>query len=353
MTEEIHKKLEHIFRQQKNNFKYRWKEDFSNESSSDLIRIENEISGFGPLSELIEDPDICEILVNDYNTIYFEKNAQLLKSNDHFYSEQTYNSFLDRLAQRCNSCLSSEQPFLEAQIHQLRITIIFGDISRGSHLLSIRKQPKYLWSLERLREKKFLNEKQLKIITHILNQKKNFIVVGGTNSGKTSFLQALLQHINKQERIVIIEDTQELRLPNDSSISLRTRSSSSTSLIEVNMDELLKRALRLRPDRLLIGEIRGPEARALLMALATGHNGSFGSLHARNEQEAILRLEMLIQMGAPQWGENSIKKLIHMTLQNIIVLEKKDGNRFVKSIFEINSLENTGFTFTRLDEGDN
>ncbi|MEK6627522.1 MAG: ATPase, T2SS/T4P/T4SS family [Bdellovibrionota bacterium] len=354
MKPEISAHLEKIFLKQKDNFKYHWQEDLKSADASIRLRVENELLDLGPLNSLLLNPEITEILVNRFNKIFYEKAGLLHQHADHFYSEHTYNSMLERLAQKCETYLSREKPFIEAQLNNLRITIIFSEISRGYPLLSIRIQPELNWSLPALFKNNFFNQNQLNIITKILETKKNFLVIGGTGSGKTSFMQALLGQINTLERMVIIEDTQELHLPNQVSVSLLTRQDPSQSVQDISMDDLLKRSLRLRPDRLVVGEIRGPEARSLLLALSTGHDGSFGSLHARSAQEAMLRLEMLIQMGAPQWSLSSIRRLIAMTVQNIIVLEKSSeggaSRRKIKGIFEINSLEETGLTFTQLDE---
>ena len=350
MTTEIYSIIEKIFTKQKNNFKYDWKDDLKYLDSTIRLRVENELLENGPISSLLLDTEITEILVNSFTDIFYEKKGMLYKSNDHFYSEQTYNSMLDRLAQNCGTYLNREKPFIEAQFGNLRITIIFAEISRGFTILCIRIQPLATWTLQALKNNNFFNGKQLLIIENILNMKKNFLVIGGTGSGKTSFLQALISEINTLERIVIIEDTQELHLPNKVSISLLTRQDPSQAVSDISMEDLLKRSLRLRPDRLVVGEIRGSEAKSLLLALSTGHDGSFGSLHAKSTAEAMLRLEMLIQMGAPQWSLSSIRKLISMTIQYVFVLEKKAGLRKLKEIYEINSLEETGLTFTHLDD---
>lgn len=350
MTEIINKKIEEISNKQQSNFKFDWQNSLKTEPVEIQKRINSEFLSYGPIDQLLLDSEITEILVNQFDQVYYEKQGLLNKSSDRFYSEQTYTAALDRLAQNCGSYLSREKPFIEAQFNNLRVTLIFPEISRGHPLLSIRIQPETRWTLSTLYEKKFFNTFQLSLIENIFNSKKNFLVVGGTGSGKTSFLQALIGNISYSERLVIIEDTQELHLPNPVSASLLTRQDPGGLVVDITMDDLLKRALRLRPDRIVVGEIRGAEARSLLLALSTGHDGSFGSLHAKSVKEALLRLEMLIQMGAPQWSLYSIRKLIALTIQYVFVLEKKEGQRKVAGIFELNSLEETGFTFTQLDE---
>lgn len=341
MNTEVARKIEQIFLKQKDNFKYDW-------AAEAETRVRQELLGYGPIDLLLQDSEITEVIANNYKSVFYEKGGVLFESSDHFYSEQTYYAALERLSQNCGTYLCREKPFVEAQIGHLRITIIFAEISRGHPILSIRVQPKTQWTLQALFEKKFLTDAQFSLVKRILSEKGNFIVIGSTGSGKTSFLQGLLSELST-ERIVIIEDTQELHPPNATSVSLLTRQDPSQTVTDVSMDDLIKRALRLRPDRLIVGEIRGKEAMSLLMALATGHDGSFGSLHARSAHEALLRLEMLIQMGAPQWSLVSIRRLIAMTVQYVFVLEKSGGIRKLKEIFEICSLEETGLTVSRID----
>ncbi len=332
------------------NLKYIIDEELTSLSEIQQKRIRAELEGYGPLEQLLNDSSICEVLVNRFDEIYFEKLGHLQKWDDHFYSEQTYAACLDRLSQLCHSYLNRDKPFIETQLGLWRVTILFSELSRGSNLLSIRKQPQDVWTLERLQEQNWCTVLQMKMIKNIFEMKKNFLVIGGTGSGKTSLLQSLLQQFSDNERAVIIEDTQELKLPNSACCSLLTRQDPSGCVRDVTMDDLLKRALRLRPDRLVIGEIRGPEAKSLLMALATGHDGSFGSMHARTANEALLRLEMLIQMGAPQWNLKSIRHLIAMTLQNIFVVEKINGKRQLQGIYQISSLEENGIILQKLDD---
>jgi pilus assembly protein CpaF len=312
-------------------------------------RIIDELEKYGPLEQLLDDDSVTEILVNGPDCVLFEKNGQLHQHSDHFFNASTYNQCIERISQVCHSYMNTEKPFIETQINSMRFTLIYADLSRGQHLLSIRKQPKDIWTLEKLLQQKWCTPQQLVSIQKILTEQKNFLFVGGTSSGKTSALQALIHNIAMDERLVIIEDTQELRLCNPLSISLLTRTDALNKNCDVTMADLLKRALRLRPDRLVIGEIRGAEATNLLMALSTGHSGSFGSMHAKSASEALLRLEMLIQMGAPQWSLNSIRRLIGLTVEYIFVVEKKNGLRRLEGIYQVASVEEFGITLMKID----
>ncbi len=322
----------------------------TNELDADLKnRIIDELEKMGPLEKLISDEDVTEILVNGPEAVLFEKKGLLEKSEDHFFDTSTYNQCIERISQLCHSYMNKDKPFIETQIGNLRFTLIYSDLSRGQHLLSIRKQPKDIWTLEKLKAVGWCSEHQYDLVRNILSEKKNFLFVGGTSSGKTSALQALMNEIQSCERLVVIEDTQELRLCNPLSVSLLTRTDILNKNNDVTMTDLLKRALRLRPDRLVIGEIRDAEATNLLMALATGHDGSFGSMHAKSAHEALLRLEMLIQMGAPQWSLQSIRRLIGLTVEYIFVVEKKNGQRRLEGIYQITSVEENGVALMKLD----
>lgn len=307
-------------------------------------RLWSELFGFGPIEKLLSDLDVTEILCNQFDQIYFEKNGVLEKLNDQFNSATSYQDFIERLCQKCNTFINREKPFVECQIENLRITIIYQDLARGFPLLAIRKKRDRVWPLEHLKNLGWCKENQLEQLKMMIQQKKNFLVVGGTGSGKTTVLQSLLTLTGPSERTVIIEDTQELVPTNTCSTSLLTHSNTLDPLLNISMDDLLKRTLRLRPDRIGVGEIRGPEAKTLLMALSTGHDGSFGSMHARTAQEAVLRLEMLVQMGAPEWSLQSIRRLIGITLQTIVVVERRGANRCLEGIYEISSVEETGIT---------
>lgn len=311
-------------------------------------RILNELNGFGPITSLLSDESVTEILINQFDQIYFERSGRLLRSEDHFFDSTSYKDFIEKLCNFCQTYINSEKPFIEVQLHNLRITVLFPEICRGEFIVSIRKQPLSRWTFERLAMQEWAKPQEIAAIKNMIATKKNFLIVGGTGSGKTSLLQAAICEM-QQDRLVIIEDTQELQPVFPQNTSLLTRLDPTKKLIDVTMNDLIKKALRLRPDRICVGEIRGEEATALLMALATGHDGSFGSLHARTAHEALLRLEMLIQMGAPQWSLQSIRRLIGLTVQNILVVEKQGGKRCLKGIYELGSVEEHGITLQQVE----
>lgn len=330
-------------------FKKNYQENIHGLEEVDQQRILNELEKLGPIQTYIDDPDVTEILVNQPNQVIFEKDGRLQIAEDFFFNKETYHECIERLCQMCGSYINKEKSFIETQIGHLRITIVYGDLSRGHHLLSIRKQSQRTMTLDQFHQNNWCTEAELNLLKNIIEQKDNFIVVGGTSSGKTTVLQAMMNEVIPTCRSVIIEDTQELKPTNAFSVSLLTKTDFTQPKNSISMTDLLKRALRLRPDRLVVGEIRGGEATDLLMALSTGHEGSFGSLHAKNHSEALLRLEMLIQMGAPQWQRDSIRKLIGLTIKYIIVVKKEKSRRLLDGIFKLSSVESNGITTMKVE----
>ena len=227
----------------------------------------------------------------------------------------------------------------------MRLSMIGAQLTGKQAIVSIRKHPESPWNLQKLVSAKWCSNQQMNQLQSIINSGSNFLVIGETGSGKTSVINALLQEISKCERAVVIEDSSEVYLPNEASIKLLTRDSAEGQVCAIDQQVLLKRALRLRPDRLVMGEIRGEESKDFLMLLATGHKGCFATLHAKNPNEALIRLEMLIQLGAPQWNLQAIRRLIFLSLQFIIVVEKSiSGKRQLKGIYRLSSLEDSGIT---------
>jgi pilus assembly protein CpaF len=312
-------------------------------------RVMAEYFTYGPLDTLIQDESITEILVNGPDSIWFEKDGRLQRHDDLFLSEATYQNSLHRLCEKSQCQSTVEHPAASGFFEEFRLTLVRRELTRNHHHLSLRRHPKSPWTLESLFDRGWASQNDIIILRELMEKRRNFLIVGSTGSGKTSLINALLQTLPPNERAIIIEDTPEIELPNASCMKMITREDPQGVLKNVTQSDLLRHSLRLRPDRLVMGEIRGAEAKDLLMALATGHGGSFGTLHASDPRQALIRLEMLIQMGAPQWSLQAVRRLIHLSLDCILVVEKTpEGKRKFQGAYKICSLEENGFLVEKL-----
>lgn len=307
-------------------------------------RVQNEMHSWGPIESLLTDESITEILINGPSAIWLERNGHLQKHPDCFFSETSYRNFLDRLSHAAHAHITTEFPCADGRFGDFRLSLIGAELTQTHPHVTLRRHPKNPWSFARLAEHQWCAVDCLPFFEDLVKRRKNFLVVGPTGSGKTSVLNSFLNLMPENERMVVIEDTSEISLPNKASLKLLTREDPQGVLPSVDQAQLVRRSLRLRPDRMVMGEVRGAEAKDFLMALATGHSGSFGTLHAQDAGQALIRLEMLIQMGAPQWSLAAIRRLIQMSLDYVIVAERKaDGSRRMKGVYRITSLEETGF----------
>ncbi|MEY4617212.1 MAG: hypothetical protein RJB66_2172 [Pseudomonadota bacterium] len=316
-------------------------------------RLKEEYFGLGPLKEILENPSVTEIIINCFDSLWIEKDGRLSEFNDSFLSLQTYKLFLQRLYLQIGLEPTLTHPFVDGQWNGHRLHII-GSYSHESKpvRIAIRKHKLSSWTLAELLKSSWASEPAIALLKTLVLTKKNFLVIGATGSGKTSVLNALMNEIPDNERVIVIEDSEELKLPNRSSSQLLTRYDQRQVLPTVSLTDLVRQSLRMRPDRLVIGEVRGGEAKDLLLALATGHEGSASTLHASDGRQALIRLEMLIQMGAPQWNLHAIRRLIQMSLEYLIICHKNtNGHRQLEGIYQIVSLEESGLIVERVYHG--
>lgn len=312
-------------------------------------RIKAEFFGNGPLASLFDDKEITEILVNGPFKICYEKNGCLNNYEDCFASKLSYRNFCHRLMEEAKIQLTSDSPIAQGNLKSFRIQMIGSELTQDGVHLSLRRHPENPWTFDKLLENGWGNSNQVEAIKKILSQKKNFLVIGGTGTGKTSVLNACLQELGQTERCVLIEDTLELKIANEASMRMLTRTDTNGILRTIQQQDLVKSALRLRPDRLVMGEIRGDEAKDFLMALSTGHSGSFGTLHAASAAQALIRLEMLVQMAAPFWSLQAIRRLIQLSLDYIVVIKRSNsGKRELEGLYRISSLEESGFLIEKI-----
>jgi pilus assembly protein CpaF len=306
-------------------------------------RLQNEFEGMGPLASLMENEDVTEIIVNSLDQIWFENKGQLKRHEDRFASELTFQNFVARVCQEAQVQVSVERPFCDGRFRNFRLHLVSSELTKSGFILTLRRQSKNPWSLARLQENQWTSEQGMRILRRWIETKKSFLVIGETGSGKTSVLNACLQELPQNERVVVLEDTAEIVIPNDASTRLLTRHDSHGLLPTVDLTELLRQSLRMRPDRLVVGEVRSAEAKDLLLALSTGHQGSMGTLHASSASQAILRLEMLVQLGAPHWSLTTIRRLLGLSLNGIVVVGRNaQGERKLQSIYELSAVEETG-----------
>ncbi len=311
-------------------------------------RIFQEYLGEGPLASLLLDHEITEIILNGTDSIWFEKSGRLFRHEDRFLSNLTLENFIHRLCEEAEIETNLKYLSADGSWRGFRVHLSQAPLVNVPYHLCLRRHPESPWTLEALAETGWAKSKDLDLIRGLIRDRKNILVVGPTGCGKTSILNACLQLLPENERAVIIEDTSELRQPNSASVKLLTRKDPHGSLMDFDLSDLVKQALRMRPDRLVMGEVRGPEAKDLLLALATGHQGSLGTIHASDARQALVRLEMLVQLGAPDWSIEAVRQLIHLSLDSILVLEKRQGQRRLKEISQIASLERFGFVLDPL-----
>jgi len=319
------------------------------ESHPEMVkRLTDEFFAAGPLEPLLDDPAVTEVIVNGGQEIWFERLGRLARHPDAFLTAPTFKNFVDRLSAEASVNIDLSRPFADGRWRDFRIHLTCAPLTHCAYHLALRRMPVHPWTLQKLEQLLWANPEQVKVLNKMIEERKNILFIGATGSGKTSVLGACLKSLPENERVLIIEDTDELPRPNSASTKLLTRPNPAPSLSEVTLSDLVKQSLRMRPHRVVLGEVRGAEAKDLLLALATGHSGSMGTLHASDPRQALLRLEMLVQMGAPQWGQQAIRQLLHLSVDALIVCGNKNGHRRLEGIYKVAALETFGFLLEQL-----
>lgn len=302
------------------------------QANSWIERFQAEISLESPIEFLLQDESITDILVNSFDEIYIEKFGRLQKSSYRFTSEENYKIYLENLLSRHELQYSPSQPSLSFSINEwTRAHLIGPPLSSGNFYLSLRRASESAWSLSTLIEKKLLSQEQAGLLQKYVRDGENILISGATGTGKTSLMKALILEIPKGERLVLLEDSPEISLRIPNLLILRSRS---TASLEFSLQDLLKESLRMRPDRILIGEVRGSEAFDLLMALNTGHRGCISTLHANSARDALWRLQSLIRLHRNSLSEEAVRDLMARNI-NIVLHVGRDSNSKERKLFEI------------------
>ena len=303
--------------------------------------IDNEINGYGPLNELLNDPNISEIMVNGPNEVYVEIDGKLLRDETvSFINDEHILRIIGRMVQPLGKTIDSSSPMVDSRLSDgSRINAIIPPLSVNGPVLTIRKFKDNLSSVDDLLRNGTLTRDMAVFLENCVKAKMNMIVCGGTGSGKTTILNILSSFIGEDERIITIEDAAELRLHQNHVIPLETRRTNYDASGEVTMRDLVRNSLRMRPDRIIVGEVRGSEAFDMLQAMNTGHEGSLTTLHANGPIDALNRLETMVLMGNMEIPVLAIRDYIKNAIDLVINVERlSDGRRKITSIDEITGL---------------
>lgn len=308
---------------------------------ADLERIIfNSLRKLDILQELVDDKAVTEIMVNGPNEIFYEKAGRIYEFNGHFSSEEKLEDVIQQIVGRHNRVVNQASPIVDTRLSDgSRVNIVLNPISIGGSAVSIRKFPEHPMSMEKLIDIESISPEAAGVLQILTQAKYNIFISGGTGSGKTTFLNALSQYIPEDERIITIEDSAELQLVGAKNIvRLETRNSNTDGVTPITIRDLIRTALRMRPDRIIVGECRGAEALDMLQAMNTGHDGSLSTGHANSPADAISRIEVMTLMGAEEMPLKAIRQQVASGIDIIVQLGRlRDKSRRVLEISEIDS----------------
>ncbi|MDR1418630.1 MAG: Flp pilus assembly complex ATPase component TadA [Endomicrobium sp.] len=300
----------------------------------------DEISGLGVLEDLLKDPSITEIMVNGHKNIFIEKFGKIFKTDLSFPSEKNLRIIIDRIIHRVGRHIDEASPIVDARlIDGSRVNAVIHPVALNGSIVTIRKFSKDKLSIDSLISSNSISKNMVKFLETAVLLKKNIIVSGGTGTGKTTLLNIISSFIPETERLITIEDSAELNLQQKHVVRLESRPKSQEGTGEINIRKLVINALRMRPDRIIVGECRSGEALDMLQAMSTGHEGSLTTLHANSPHDAISRLTTMIFMAGIDIPERSIVTQIASTIDIIVQLSRyQDGSRKISSISHINRI---------------
>jgi pilus assembly protein CpaF len=312
------------------------------EEREELVRqVLDEIFGLGPIEPLMQDPEISDILVNTYRQVYIERFGKLENTDVRFQDDRHLLQVIDRIVSAVGRRIDDSSPMVDARLPDgSRVNAIIRPLALDGPHLSIRKFKRDALSGEDLLAKESLTEPMLELLKGIVRARLNILISGGTGAGKTTLLNILSSYIPVSERIVTIEDSAELQLKQPHVVRLETRPANVEGQGEVPQRLLLINALRMRPDRIIMGECRGGEAVDMLQAMNTGHDGSITTLHANSPRDALSRLETMISMASLDLPDKAMRQQIASAIQVVIqVTRLSDGTRKVTQVAEISGME--------------
>ena len=297
----------------------------------------DDMLGYGPLQPLINDPTVSEILVNRPDQVFVERGGTLMLSQAYFQDEAHVRNIAVRIASRMGRRVDEMTPMCDARLEDgSRVNIILPPLSLKGTTISIRKFTVKKFGLTELAAIGSLSADMAKFLNVAVRSRLSILISGGTGSGKTTLLNSMSDQIGPEERVITIEDAAELQLQQPHVVTLETRMPNIQGEGAIPIRDLLRNALRMRPDRIIVGEVRGLEAIDMLQAMNTGHDGSFSTIHANGPRDALMRLETMVELGQPGMSTQSIKSQIASAIDLLVHIERfPDGNRRITSITEL------------------
>ena len=319
-------------------------------SSIEKTWLMNEIFGMGPLQPLIESEAYNEIMVNGHHTVYIERQGVLEKTSVHFNSEAHLFSIIEKIARFVGRSIDHTIPMMDARLPDgSRVNAVIPPLSLHGSDLTIRRFRKKAMTLTDLVQMKLISDHQREFLELCVKARLNIIVSGGTGSGKTTLLNALSFCIPDNERIITIEDAAELQIAKQHVISLESRPQSLDGDPRVSIRDLLRNALRMRPDRIIVGEVRGEEALDMLQAMNTGHDGSMTTGHANSPRDMLARIETMVLYAGYDLPVTAIRRQVASAIDLIIqVTRQRDGRRVIDNIVEVVGMEGDTMTTAEL-----
>ena len=310
----------------------------------------DDVFGLGPLEPLLGDPGVSDILVNTYQHVFVERGGVLERVSASFQDDKHLLRVIDRIVSRIGRRIDDSSPMVDARLADgSRVNAIIPPLAVDGPLLSIRRFPAERLKAEDLVTVRALTQPMLDFLAHCVRARLNCLISGGTGAGKTTLLNVLSGFISDRERIVTIEDAAELQLRQNHVVRLETRPPNVEGKGAVRQRQLVVNALRMRPDRIVIGEVRGEEALDMLQAMNTGHDGSLTTVHANTPRDALARIETMVAMGAANLPERAMRQQVASAIQLVVQQTRlSDGSRKVTSISEITGMEGNVITMQEI-----